>query len=102
MLKRLCECGSCPSGLASNVMAYLAKANLALSVTLTAVSTLLAPLLTPLLMRVFARQFIPIDFWGMMVSITRIVILPTPLLVNHLPLTSFCNTICVFINYTQP
>ncbi len=39
--------GSSPSGLASNVMAYLAKANLALSVTLTAVSTLLAPLMTP-------------------------------------------------------
>jgi len=68
--------GASPSGLASNVMAYLARANLALSVTLTAVSTLLAPLLTPLLMRVFANQFVPIDFWGMMLSITKIVILP--------------------------
>lgn len=68
--------GSSPSGLASNVMAYLAKANLALSVTLTAVSTLLAPLMTPLLMKVFAGQFVPIDFWSMMLSITKIVILP--------------------------
>jgi len=68
--------GSSPSGLASNVMTYLAKANLALSVTLTAVSTLLAPLMTPFLMKVFAHQFVPIDFWGMMLSITRIVILP--------------------------
>ncbi|MEM9647679.1 MAG: bile acid:sodium symporter family protein [Bacteroidota bacterium] len=68
--------GSSPSGLASNVMAYLAKANLALSVTLTAVSTVLAPLMTPLLMKTFAGQFVPIDFWGMMLSIVKIVILP--------------------------
>ena len=68
--------GSSPSGLASNVMAYLAKANLALSVTLTAVSTLLAPLMTPLLMKFFADQFVPIDFWSMMLSILKIVILP--------------------------
>jgi len=68
--------GSSPSGLASNVMAYLAKANLALSVTLTAVSTLLAPLMTPLLMETFAGQFVPIDFIGMMLSIIKIVILP--------------------------
>ena len=68
--------GSSPSGLASNVMAYLAKANLALSVTLTAVSTLLAPLMTPLLMETFAGQFVPIDFLGMMMSIVKIVILP--------------------------
>jgi len=68
--------GSSPSGLASNVMTYLAKANLALSITLTAVSTLLAPLTTPVLMQLFAGQFVPIDFWGMMWSITKIVILP--------------------------
>lgn len=68
--------GCSPSGLASNVMAYLANANLALSVTLTAVSTLLAPLMTPLLMKVFADQFVPIDFWSMMLSIIKIVILP--------------------------
>jgi BASS family bile acid:Na+ symporter len=77
--------GSSPSGLASNVMAYLAKANLALSVTLTAVSTLLAPLMTPLLMKIFAGQFVDIDFWSMMLSITKIVILPimVGLLFNH-------------------
>lgn len=78
--------GSSPSGLASNVMAYLAKANLALSVTLTAVSTLLAPLMTPLLMKVFAGEFVPIDFWSMMLSITKIVILPIilGLVFNHI------------------
>ena len=77
--------GSSPSGLASNVMAYLAKANVALSVTLTAVSTLLAPLMTPLLMEFFAGEFVPIDFWGMMLSIIKIVILPIiiGLLFNH-------------------
>lgn len=68
--------GSSPSGLASNVMAYLAKANVALSVTLTAVATLLAPLMTPLLMELFAGEFVPIDFWAMMLSIVKIVILP--------------------------
>jgi len=68
--------GSSPSGLASNVMSYIAKANLALSVTLTACASLLAPLLTPLLMQLLAGQFIPVDFWAMMWSIVKIVILP--------------------------
>ena len=68
--------GSSPSGLASNVMSFLAKANIALSVTLTAVATILAPLMTPLLMQWLAGQFVPIDFWGMMLSIANIVILP--------------------------
>ncbi|XOV93364.1 MAG: bile acid:sodium symporter family protein [Bacteroidota bacterium] len=68
--------GSSPSGLASNVMAFLSKANLALSVTLTAVATLMAPIMTPLLMKLFAGQYVPIDFWNMMIGITEIVILP--------------------------
>lgn len=77
--------GASPSGLASNVMTYLAKANLALSVTLTACATLLAPIVTPFLMRTFAGEFIPIDFLGMMWSITKIVIFPVALglLFNH-------------------
>ncbi len=77
--------GSSPSGLASNVMAYLAKANVALSVTLTAVATMLAPLMTPMLMEFFAGEFVPIDFWGMMWSIVKLVILPIigGLLFNH-------------------
>lgn len=68
--------GSSPSGLASNVMSFIAKANLALSVTLTAFATILAPLITPSLMKLLAGQFVPIDFWGMMLSIINIVILP--------------------------
>jgi BASS family bile acid:Na+ symporter len=68
--------GSSPSGLASNVMSFIAKANLALSVTLTAVATMLAPLITPSLMKLLAGQFVPIDFWDMMLGIINIVILP--------------------------
>ena len=77
--------GSSPSGLASNVMAYLAKANVALSVTLTAVATVVAPLMTPLLMKYFAGAFVPIDFFTMMLSIVKMVILPVVLglVFNH-------------------
>src|SRR4051812_39748293 len=46
--------GSCSSGLASNVMVYIARANLVLSVTVTAMSTLAAPIMTPFLMKIFA------------------------------------------------
>lgn len=68
--------GSCPNGLASNVMSYLARANLALSVTLTAISTLIAPLVTPMLMQLLAGQYITIDFWSMVMDIMKIIILP--------------------------
>lgn len=68
--------GSSPSGMASNVMAFIARANLALSVTLTAFATLLSPLLTPLLMKTFAGQLIEINFWNMMLGIFNMVILP--------------------------
>ncbi|MGI8635674.1 MAG: bile acid:sodium symporter family protein, partial [Segetibacter sp.] len=68
--------GCCPSGLASNVMSYLARANLALSVSVTTVSTLLAPFLTPLLMNLLGGSFIEIHFWSMVWDITKIVIIP--------------------------
>jgi BASS family bile acid:Na+ symporter len=68
--------GCSPSGLASNVMSYLAKANLALSITITAVSTLLAPLFTPILMKLLAGEFIEIDVLKMMWDIVKMVILP--------------------------
>ena len=77
--------GAAPSGLASNVMAYISKANLALSVTLTTVATLIAPFLTPFYMQWLAGQYIPIDTWGMMWSIIQITILPivAGLIFNH-------------------
>ncbi len=68
--------GCCPSGLASNVMSFLARANLALSISVTAVSTMLAPILTPMLMRLLGGEFIEIQFWPMVWDIVRIVILP--------------------------
>ena len=77
--------GSCPGGVASNVMAFIAKADLALSITLTAVSTMLSPLATPYLMQLLAGQFVPIDTYGMMISILNMIILPIVLglLFNH-------------------
>lgn len=68
--------GCSPNGMASNVISYLAKANLALSITITAVSTLLAPLLTPVLMNLLAGAFIKIDVTHMMLDITKMVIVP--------------------------
>ncbi|HKG67972.1 MAG TPA: bile acid:sodium symporter family protein [Segetibacter sp.] len=68
--------GCCPSGLASNVMSYLARANLALSVSVTTISTLLAPFLTPLLMNLLGGNFVEVHFWSMVWDITKIVIIP--------------------------
>lgn len=68
--------GCAPSGIASNVMAYLAKANLALSITLTSITTLLAPFVTPLLMKLFAGALIEIDVTKMMWDISKMIILP--------------------------
>ena len=68
--------GCVPSGLASNVMSYIANANVALSVTLTAVATLMAPIMTPLLMQLLAGEYVPVNFVSMMLDILKIVIVP--------------------------
>ncbi|GAB3010468.1 bile acid:sodium symporter family protein [Niabella terrae] len=68
--------GSCSSGLASNVMVYLARANLVLSVIVTAMATLAAPFLTPLLMKTFAGALIEVRFTDMMIEIIKIVLVP--------------------------
>jgi bile acid:Na+ symporter, BASS family len=68
--------GSCSSGLASNVMVYLAKANLPLSVIVTAMATLVAPILTPFLMQKLAGQLIEVKFVDMMIEIIKIVLVP--------------------------
>jgi BASS family bile acid:Na+ symporter len=68
--------GSCSSGLASNVMNYIAGANLALSVTLTAVAQLLAPLCTPLWMKILAGEMVEVRFMQMMKEIILMVLLP--------------------------
>ena len=68
--------GCCPGGTASNVITYLAKGDLALSVGMTGVSTVLAPLLTPLLTWALAGKSIQVDVTGMLLSILWVVILP--------------------------
>lgn len=77
--------GCSPSGLASNVMAYISGANLALSLTLTSISTLLAPFITPFYMSWLAGELVPIDSTAMFFSISKIVLLPIAagLLFNH-------------------
>lgn len=78
--------GCSPSGLASNVMCYLSRGNLALSVSVTTVSTLLAPLFTPLLMQFLGGSFITIHFLDMVWEMVKMVVLPVALgiLVHYL------------------
>jgi BASS family bile acid:Na+ symporter len=71
--------GCCPGGTASNVITYLAKGDLALSVGMTAVSTVLAPVLTPLLVWLLAGETVDVDVVGMLLSILWVVILPIAL-----------------------
>ena len=68
--------GCCPGGTASNVITYLAKGDLALSVGMTGVSTLLAPLMTPLLTRALAGKSVDVNVVSMFLSILWVVILP--------------------------
>ncbi|MBP5510326.1 MAG: bile acid:sodium symporter family protein [Kiritimatiellae bacterium] len=68
--------GACPGGTASNVIAFLARGDVALSVTMTSCSTLLAPLLTPLLVLLFAGRAVDVPAARMFLSILKIVIAP--------------------------
>src|SRR5690606_29624793 len=68
--------GASPGGVASNVITYLAKGNVALSVTLTATSTMLSPFLTPLAMTLLAGTYIELDAAAMMWSIVQLIIAP--------------------------
>lgn len=68
--------GSVSGGVASNLMCYIAGANVALSVTMTVVSTFAAPLLTPVMMKLYAGRFIPIDTVAMMVGVLNIIVIP--------------------------
>jgi BASS family bile acid:Na+ symporter len=68
--------GSCPGGVASNLMAYLAKGDVALSVTMTSCSTLMSPVMTPFLMKVLAGRLVPVKFVAMMLSILNMIIVP--------------------------
>ena len=65
-----------PSGMASNVMVFLGKGNLALAITVTAFSTMISPLLTPLLLKLFAGQMVHINVVEMVMEIVKMVLLP--------------------------
>ncbi|WP_223643527.1 bile acid:sodium symporter family protein [Planococcus sp. 4-30] len=71
--------GSVPGGTASNVMVYLAKGNLALSVAMTSLSTLMAPIMTPLLLLLLAGQWLPVNPVSMFLSIVQVIIIPIAL-----------------------
>lgn len=71
--------GCSPGGTSSNVMTYLAKGNMALSVTATSVSTLLAPIVTPALTLLLASAWLPVSFSAMFISIIQIVLVPIAL-----------------------
>lgn len=101
--------GSCPGGTASNVMTYLAKGDLALSVSMTMTTTLLSPIVTPMLMLFFAGEWVEISLTAMVLSIVQVVIAPIVLgivinalfgsfvekCVNYLPLISITAIILI-------
>ena len=102
--------GSCSGGVASNVMTYLSKGNVALSVTMTACSTMMAPFVTPFAMKILAGRLIEIQVFTMMLSIVNLIILPIAaglvthyLLNSHLdgrkwrPTTLILGIICFFL-----
>ncbi len=68
--------GACPGGVASNLMTFLSKGNVALSVTMTACSTLIAPIMTPLLMSILAGKIVEVVFMDWMINILQIIIVP--------------------------
>ncbi|CAN7209578.1 MULTISPECIES: bile acid:sodium symporter family protein [Ensifer] len=71
--------GCCPGGTSSNVMTYLSKGDVALSVACTSVTTLLAPVVTPFLVWTFASQYLPVDAMAMFMSIVKVVLVPLAL-----------------------
>lgn len=77
--------GCCPGGTASNVICYLAKGDIALSVAMTGVSTILAPIVTPALVLLLAGKQVDVDVLAMFMSIVQVVILPIVLgfIVNY-------------------
>ena len=77
--------GSCPGGTASNVVCYLARGDVALSITVTTVSTLLAIIATPLLTLLYVGKTVPVPVLPMLLSIAKIVLFPVlaGVLINH-------------------
>ena len=68
--------GACPGGTTSNVMSFIAKADVALSVTYTSIFTFIAPVVTPALIYLFAGTYVQVDGVGMFISISQVVLIP--------------------------
>lgn len=77
--------GTCPGGTSSNVITYLSKGDVALSVGMTSVNTLLAPLLTPAITWLLLQTTVKVDVWAMFWSIIQVIIIPIALgfVINH-------------------
>lgn len=71
--------GSCPGGTASNVITYLARGDVALSVTITSATTLIAPIMIPAAMYIFAGKWIDVPASGLFLSTVKIILLPVAL-----------------------
>jgi len=71
--------GSCPGGTSSNVMTYLARGDVAFSVTMTSVSTILSPIMLPSLMYIYAGQWINVPVIKLFISTVQIILLPVGL-----------------------
>ncbi|RIY36033.1 bile acid:sodium symporter family protein [Psittacicella gerlachiana] len=101
--------GACPGGTVSNIMTYVARGNVALSVTMTSVCTLLSPVLTPTIFFLLASQWLEINPWGMFRSVLEVILLPIVLgvvvrlffrrqvsyIVQGLPVVSFTCIVCI-------
>ncbi|MGB0580091.1 MAG: bile acid:sodium symporter family protein [Limisphaerales bacterium] len=76
----------CPGGTASNVVTYLAKANLPLSLLMTMCSTFTAAAATPVLVEFYAGAIVPVPFWGLVQTTATVVLLPiiAGLIIHHL------------------
>lgn len=86
--------GTCPGGTSSNVMTYLAKGDVALSVCMTMASTLLAPVMTPMLTWALAGQWVSVSFLAMVKSVVKVVLVPILLgLLAHKVLGDFVGKI---------
>ena len=68
--------GSCPSGTASNVMGFLAKADVPLSVSITTCSTLLAPIMMPFIVWGLAGQWVEVSFMAMAMTVMKVILVP--------------------------
>ncbi|RAL26606.1 bile acid:sodium symporter family protein [Thermoflavimicrobium daqui] len=111
--------GCCPGGTASNVMTFLAKGDVVLSVAVTSVTTVLAPVVTPGLISILASQWVKVDYGSIFLSVLQIVIIPimlglivrtlfkkqTEVCIKVLPLVSVIAIIaivCGVVAVTQP